>query len=116
MQELKESANKPPLSEENIRGLHSHLLLLHQLGIGAVVYHISTENRSSQWAVDFFCRYILPFAIQNEIVSLCSKNHGSASAKENEGKGIAILFHMLDRHELKEGARNIDAWECARES
>lgn len=43
--------------------MRAYLLLLHELGIGAVIDDISTENRSGQDGVDFFGIDILKLAI-----------------------------------------------------
>lgn len=46
------------------------LLLLHELGIGAIVDNVATENRGGERRVDFFGVDIAQLAIENELVAL----------------------------------------------
>ena len=53
-------------------GSLAHLLLLHKLGVGAVVNNVFSENRSTKCVVDVFGTNITELAIENEIISLGS--------------------------------------------
>lgn len=46
------------------------LLLLHELGIGAIVDNVATENGGGERRVDFFSVDIAQLAIENELVAL----------------------------------------------
>lgn len=49
------------------------LLLLHELGVGAVVDNIGTEDGSGEGAVDFFGVDILELAVEDEVVALSTE-------------------------------------------
>lgn len=50
--------------------LVTDLLLLHELGIGAIVDNVATENGGGERRVHFFGVDIAQLAIENELISL----------------------------------------------
>lgn len=48
---------------------HTYLLLLHEFGVGAVVHHISPENRGRQNGIYLLRIHIAKLAIEDEIVT-----------------------------------------------
>ena len=46
------------------------LLLLHELGVGAIIHDVTTEDGGSEGGVDFFGVDIAKFAIEDELISL----------------------------------------------
>lgn len=70
----------------------THLLLLHQLGVGAVVDNIASEDGGGQDGVDILSVDVLELSIEDEIVSSRANSHGSLLAEENESENVAILL------------------------
>ena len=69
----------------------TNLLLLHELGIGAIVYHVLAKDRGGQDGVNILSTHILELAVQNELVALGSHIDSGLLSQENEGKDVAIL-------------------------
>lgn len=69
----------------------SHLLLLHQLGVGAVVDDIASEDGGGQDGVDILSVDILELSVEDKVVSSRANSHGGLLAEENKGENIAIL-------------------------
>lgn len=72
--------------------MHANLLLLHQLGVGAVVDNILAEDRSSERAVDLLGVDVLELSIEDEVVALGVEADSHLATEENKGKDVAILF------------------------
>lgn len=58
-----------------VSGGTSNLLLLHQLGIGAIVDNILSKYGGGENGVNFLGIKILMLAIEDEIVALCAQIH-----------------------------------------
>lgn len=71
---------------------NSHLLLLHQLGVGAIIDDIGSKHRSGQGRVDLFGADITQLAVQDELVTLGTQVDSRLFAEENKGENVAILF------------------------
>ena len=69
----------------------AHLLLLHQLGVGAVVYNILAKDRSGEGAVDLLGVDILDLSVEDKVVACGVEANGHLTAEEDEGEDIAIL-------------------------
>ena len=69
----------------------AHLLLLHQLGVGAVVYNILAKDRSGEGAVDLLGVDILDLSVEDKVVACGVEANGHLATKEDEGEDIAIL-------------------------
>lgn len=67
------------------------LLLLHKLGVGAIVDDIGAKDGSGQGAVDFFGVDILELSVQDEVVALGTEADSRLLAEQNEGEDIAVL-------------------------
>lgn len=70
----------------------SHLLLLHQLGVGAVVDDITSEDGGGQDSVNLLSVDILELSVEDEVVSSRAYSHGGLFAEENKGENVAILL------------------------
>lgn len=71
-----------------------YFLLLHELGVGAIVHDILSENRSSEWAVDLFGIDVLELSVQDKVIALGAKADGGGLAKQDEGKDVAVLYKV----------------------
>lgn len=67
------------------------LLLLHELGVGAVVYDVGAEDGDRERAVDLLCVDVFELAVQDEFVALDAEVDGCFLAEEDEGEDIAVL-------------------------
>lgn len=74
-----------------MRRAQTHLLLLHQLGVGAVIDDISSEDGSGQDTVNLLGVDILELAVENKVVSSRAHSHGRLLAEQDKGKHVAIL-------------------------
>lgn len=72
--------------------MYAHLLLLHQLGVGAVVDDILAKDRSRERAVDLLGVDVLELAVEDEVVALGVETDSHLATEENECEHIAILF------------------------
>jgi hypothetical protein len=70
----------------------THLLLLHKLGIGAVVHDVLAKDGCSEWRVDFLSVDILDLSVQDKVVALGIQTHGHLATKKDKGEDIAILL------------------------
>ena len=70
----------------------THLLLLHQLRVGAVIDNILTKDGSSQRAINLFCVNILELSVEDEVVAFCIEADSHLAAEENKGEDIAVLL------------------------
>jgi hypothetical protein len=68
-----------------------HLLLLHQLGIRAVIHHTLPEHGRSERSVNFLCIDVLVFCVQDEIVAFCSQAYCGLLPKQYESEDVSIL-------------------------
>lgn len=69
----------------------SHLLLFHELGVGAVVDDILSKDRSGEDAVDLLSRDVLELSVKDEIVSGRAKSDSGFLSEEDKGEDIAVL-------------------------
>jgi hypothetical protein len=88
-----------------------HLLLLHQLGVGAVVDDIAAKDGRGQVGVDLLSVDILELAVEDEVVAGRAHGHGGLLAEKDKGKDIAKLFAVLLEelgrvHAVGDGASN----------
>ena len=74
------------------RGIIRYLLLLHQLGVWAIVHDVLAKDGRSQWRVDLLGIDVLDLSIQDKVVARRVQTHGHLAAEENKGKDIAILL------------------------
>jgi hypothetical protein len=72
----------------------THLLLLHELRVRAVIDDTSTENRRGKLSVDLFGVHVLELAIEDELIALRSKVYSRLLSEENEGEDVAILLEL----------------------
>jgi hypothetical protein len=72
-----------------------YLLLLHQLGVGAIIYNVGTEDRCSQLAIDLLGVDILQFPVQDELIAFGAEVHGSLLTQEYEGEDFTVLFSSI---------------------
>lgn len=73
---------------------YSHLLLLHELRVRAVIDDTCTENWRGEVGVDLLRVHVLQLSIEDELVAGCSKVYSRLLPEENEGEDIAILFKL----------------------
>lgn len=69
----------------------THPLLLHELGIWAIVDDVLAKDRSSQNAVDFLRIDVLLLSVQDKLVALGADVYGGLFAEEDEGENFAVL-------------------------
>lgn len=67
------------------------LLLLHELGVGAVVDDILSEDGGSEDGVNVLGADVLELAIENEVVSGGAHSNGGLLAEEDEGENVTKL-------------------------
>lgn len=72
-------------------GQSAHLLLLHQLGVRAVVNHVPAEHGSSEDGVDLLGVDVLELAVQDKVVARGAEADRRLFAQENECEDVAIL-------------------------
>lgn len=65
---------------------------------------MSTKDGGGEWRVDLLGANVLELAVQDKIVSFCSKKHGSLFTKKDKSEYIAILYKK-DSKELKQNVR-----------
>jgi hypothetical protein len=68
-----------------------YLLLLHELGIGAVIDDIATKDRRRQHSIDFLGIDVLELAVENKVVAGGANSDGGLLAEKNKGKDVAKL-------------------------
>jgi hypothetical protein len=69
----------------------SHLLLLHELGVGAVVDNILAEDGSGENGVNLLSADVLELSVENKVVSGGAHSNGGFLAEEDKGEDIAEL-------------------------
>jgi len=69
----------------------TYLLLLHELGVRAVVDDILAEHGGREDGVDFFGANVADLAVQDEVVALCAEVDRRLLAEQDERETIAIL-------------------------
>jgi hypothetical protein len=69
----------------------SHLLLFHELGVGAIIDDILAEDRSGENGVDFLGTHILELAVEDEVVSGRANSDSGFLSEEDKGEDIAVL-------------------------
>ena len=69
-----------------------YLLLLHQFGIGTVVHDILAEYRRRKRRVHLLRIHILQFAVQDELIALCSQAYRSFLAQQDKRKHVSVLL------------------------
>lgn len=72
--------------------MSTYLLLLHELGVGAVVDNIASKNGSGQNSVDILSIHILELAVEDEVIALGAESDRGLLAEENEGEDVAKLW------------------------
>ena len=85
-----------PNSNESPHSRHPYLLLLHQLGVGAVIDDILAKDRSSENGVDLLSTHILELAVEDEVVSGGTNRDGGLLAEKNEGEDVTKLHGRTD--------------------
>lgn len=70
----------------------NYLLLFHELGVGAIVDHILSEDRGSEDGIDILCTNILHLAVQDKVVASGAKVYSGFLSEEYESEDIAILL------------------------
>lgn len=69
----------------------SYLLLLHELGVRAVIYDVPTEDWRRKRGIDFFGTDILELAVQDEVIAFGAQVNRGLFAEKDEGEDVAIL-------------------------
>ena len=69
-----------------------YLLLLHKLGVGAVVDNIAAKDGRSEVGVDFLSVDILELAVEDKVVSGGANSDSGLLSEEDKGKNISILL------------------------
>ena len=69
----------------------SYLLLLHELGVGAIVDDILAKDRSGEDGVDLLGADVLELSVENEVVSGRAKSNSGFLSEEDKGEDIAVL-------------------------
>lgn len=76
----------------------SHLLLLHELGVGAVIDNILAKDGSGEDGVNLLSRDVLEFSVENKVVSGGAHGNGGFLAEEDKGEDIAELDQKVSLH------------------
>lgn len=75
-----------------MRSVLAYLLLLHELGVWAVVDYICAKDWRCQRRVDLLSVDVLELAVQNEVVSFSAQTNSRLLAQQDECEDIAILL------------------------
>lgn len=70
----------------------TYLFLLHELGIGAIIYYMTSKDRCCKRRIHLFSANVSEFAIENEIVARGAQIDSCFLAKEDKSEDIAILL------------------------
>lgn len=70
----------------------THPLLLHKLGVGAVVDDVLAKDRTGQIVIDLLGIDVLLLSVQDKLVALGADVYGGLLAEEDEGENIAVLW------------------------
>lgn len=73
----------------------THLFLLHEFGVGAVIDDVLAKHRRCQDRVDVLGGDILDLSVEDELVALCSNVDGSLLAEQDEGENVAKFRSVL---------------------
>ena len=73
----------------------AYLLLLHELGVRAIVDNIGSEDWSGKAGIDLLSVDILKLSVQNELVSLGANIDGGLLAEKDESEDVAVLVSVL---------------------
>lgn len=76
---------------------NAHLLLLHELGVGAVVDNILTKDRSGKNSVNFLGADVFELAVENEVVSGRAYSDSGLAAEEDKGEDITVLVNVSNQ-------------------
>ena len=71
----------------------SHLLLFHELRVGAVIDDVIAENWRGVRGVDLFGVDILQLAVEDEFVALRADIDSHLPPEHDEGEHIAVLVY-----------------------
>lgn len=82
---------RSPIRRTTLRGTLTNPLLLHELGIWAIVDDVLAKDRSGQNAVDLLRIDVLLLSIQDKLVALGADVYGGLLAEEDEGENFAVL-------------------------
>lgn len=66
-------------------------LLLHKLGVGAIVYDIATKDGDREGTVDLFGVGVLESAVEDKVVAFDSEAADYLAAKEDKGEDVSVL-------------------------
>ena len=72
--------------------LCTHLLLLHQLAVRAIIDHILPKDRCSQGRIHLLRIDIFQLPIQNKFISLRPQAHGRLLPQQNEREHISVFL------------------------
>jgi hypothetical protein len=75
----------------------THLLLLHQLGVGAIVDNILAKDGCGQHSVDLLGIDILQLPIEDELIALSAQIHRRLLPQEDKCENITILCTYQSR-------------------
>lgn len=81
-----------PNSNESPHSRHPYLLLLHQLGVRAVVDDVLAKHRGSQNVVNLLGVDVLELAIEDEVIAGQAYCDGRLLSEEDKGEYIAVLI------------------------
>ena len=70
----------------------AHLLLLHELGVGAIVDDILAKDGGGERAVDLLRVDVLDLSVEDEVVALGVEADSHLATEENESEHIAVLL------------------------
>lgn len=79
----------------SIRKILAYLLLLHELGVGAIIDNIAAKDGSSQDSIDFFGVDVLKLAVEDKVVASRPNSNGGALSEEDKGENVAMLYILL---------------------
>jgi hypothetical protein len=74
--------------------LSKYLLLLHELGVGAVVDDVATKDGSGEDGVNLLGIDVLELAVEDEVVASGTNGNGRLLAEEDESEDIAELSEI----------------------
>ena len=72
----------------------SNLFLLHQLGIGTIVYNAAPEYRCCEIGIYLFRVHVLWLSIKDEVIAFSTQIDRCLLSQKDKGKNVAILCFM----------------------
>ena len=69
----------------------TYLLLLHELGVGAIIHNIATKNGCRKRRVDLLGADVSKLAVENKFIAFGAQVNGGLFAQEDESEDIAVL-------------------------